>query len=106
MIARLHNNGCEVRVDLGNTGQDWPNCRYQPGFPWLSFGRGTWQAAEDWAREHGATEIIRTQSPQAWARELGGFDGRCGTHPEDLPCVGSITAKQFWGEYANTSGGG
>jgi hypothetical protein len=60
MIARLHNNGCEVRVDIGNTGQNWPNCTgEQPGFPWLSF-RDAWAAAEKWAREHGATEIIKT----------------------------------------------
>ena len=63
MIARLHTNGCEVRVDLGNTGKNWPDCpgQYQPGFPWLSFAKGTWEAAEKWAREHGATEIIRTK---------------------------------------------
>ena len=59
MIARLHNNGCEVRVDMGNTGKNWPEVS-QMGFPWLSFGRGTWQAAEDYARSQGATEIIRT----------------------------------------------
>ena len=61
MIARLHNNGCEVRIDLGNTGEDWPDCQgTQKGFPWLSFGRDTWQAAEDYARDRGATKIIRT----------------------------------------------
>jgi hypothetical protein len=61
MIARLHNNGTEVRVDLNNTGENWPDCQsYQPGFPWLSFAKCTWEAAEHWAREHGATEIIRT----------------------------------------------
>lgn len=62
LVARLHNNGCEVRVDLGNTGKNWPDCgdQYQPGFPWLSFARDTWAAAEKWAREHGATEIIRS----------------------------------------------
>ena len=62
MIARLHNNGCEVRVDLGNTGANWPNCgdQHQPGFPWLTFGKPAWAVAEKWAREHGATEIIRT----------------------------------------------
>ena len=59
--ARLHNNGCDVRVDLGNTGKNWPNCdNPQRGFPWLSFGMATWQAAEDYARQNGATEIIRT----------------------------------------------
>lgn len=59
MIARLHNNGIEIRVDLGNTGEDWPNCKgEQKGFPWLSFGPGTWQAAEDYARQKGAVEII------------------------------------------------
>jgi hypothetical protein len=63
MIARLHNNGVEVRVDLGNHGDNWPNCKeYQPGFPWLSFAKRTWEAAEQWAREHGATEIIKTTS--------------------------------------------
>jgi hypothetical protein len=50
MIARLHDNGVEVRVDLGNTGENWPNCQQsQKGFPWLNF-----------ARENGATEIIKT----------------------------------------------
>lgn len=66
MIARLHNNGVDVRVDIGNTGQNWPNCDgTQPGFPWLSFGRDAWNAAERWAREHGATEIIRTGDSDA-----------------------------------------
>jgi hypothetical protein len=61
MKARLHNNGTEVRVDMENTGENWPNCSTtQPGFPWLSFGRSTWAAAENWARNHGATEFIRT----------------------------------------------
>lgn len=61
MQARLHNNGVEVRVDLGNTGKDWPNCdNEQIGFPWLSFGVKTWDAAEQYAKEHGATEIIRS----------------------------------------------
>ena len=62
LVARLHNNGLEVRVDLGNTGRDWPNCgeQYQPGFPWLTFPRIAWREAEIWARKHGATEIIRT----------------------------------------------
>jgi len=62
MLARLHNNGCEVRVDLGNTGMNWPNCpgQEQRGFPWLSFVRETWQAAEEYARSQGATDIIRT----------------------------------------------
>lgn len=62
MKARLHNNGMEVRVDLGNTGNNWPNCgeQHQPGFPWLTFGRAAWAAAEAWAKEHGATEIIYT----------------------------------------------
>lgn len=60
MIARLHNNSLEVRVDLGNTGNNWPNCpgQTQPGFPWLSFGRSTWQAAADWAFSNGATSLI------------------------------------------------
>lgn len=64
MIARLHNNGCDVRVDIGNTGRNWPDCddQYQPGFPWLSYGDRTWKAAEEWARANGATEIIRTGS--------------------------------------------
>lgn len=58
MTARLYNNGAEVRVDLGNTGKNWPDCdNVQMGFPWLSFGPGTWQAAEAYAREQGATEI-------------------------------------------------
>jgi hypothetical protein len=61
MIARLHNNGVEVRVDLGNTGENWPNCQQsQKGFPWLNFGVAAWQHAEDFARENGATEIIKT----------------------------------------------
>ena len=61
MIARLHNNGVEVRVDLGNTGENWPNCQQsQIGFPWLTFGVAAWQHAEDFARENGATEIIKT----------------------------------------------
>lgn len=61
MRARLHNNGCEVRVDLGDTGKNWPNCdNEQAGFPWLTFGRDTWNAAERWARAHGATEITRS----------------------------------------------
>lgn len=61
MIARLHNNGTEVRVDLGNTGKNWPNCENtQMGFPWLSFANRTWQAAEEYARAHGATEIVRS----------------------------------------------
>jgi hypothetical protein len=57
----LHNNGLEVRVDLGNTGNDWPNCgdQHQPGFPWITF-RYAWDAAEEWAIAHGATEIIKT----------------------------------------------
>lgn len=60
MIARLHNNGVGVRVDMGNTGEDWPNCAdHQPGFPWLTFITA-WTHAEQWARDHGATEIIRT----------------------------------------------
>lgn len=60
-IARLHNNGCEVRVDMGNTGQNWPDCDGQQlGFPWLSFGKDTWAAAENYARQQGATTIIRT----------------------------------------------
>ena len=61
MVARLHNNGLEVRVDMGNTGRTWPDCQgqYQPGFPWLCFG-SAWDAAEQWAREHGATEVIRS----------------------------------------------
>jgi hypothetical protein len=61
MIARLHNNGVEVRVDLGNTGENWPHCQQsQKGFPWLNFGVATWQHAEDFARANGATEIIKT----------------------------------------------
>ena len=61
MIARLHNNGVEVRVDLGNTGENWPHCQQsQKGFPWLNFGVAAWQHAEDFARENGATEIIKT----------------------------------------------
>jgi hypothetical protein len=62
MKARLHNNGVEVRVDLGNTGENWPNCQQlQKGFPWLNFGVAAWQHAEDFARKNGATEeIIKT----------------------------------------------
>ena len=61
MIARLHNNGTEVRVDLGNSGRDWPDCE-QRGFPWATFGRRTWEAAEAYARAMGATEMLRTTS--------------------------------------------
>lgn len=58
--ARLYANGYEVRVDLGNTGHNWPDCpNPQPGFPFLSFGKNTWEAAEKWARDNGATNIIR-----------------------------------------------
>lgn len=61
MQARLHNNGVEIRVDLGNTGENWPNCSQpQRGFPWLSFGPAAWKAAEEYARVMGATEIIRS----------------------------------------------
>ena len=52
MLARLHDNGCEVRVDMGNTGRR--------GFPWLAFGHRALESAEAWARAHGATEIIYT----------------------------------------------
>ena len=61
MLARIYNNGLDVRVDFGNTGRNWPDCpgQCQPGFPWLSFGQGAWDAAEAWARGHGATDIMR-----------------------------------------------
>lgn len=59
MKARLHNNGVEVRVDMGNTGENWPNCRNeQRGFPWLSFGDRAWEAAREYATSLGATEFI------------------------------------------------
>lgn len=63
MVARLYDNGCEVRVDLGNTGRNWPNCpdQTQPGFSWLSFGADAWNDAEAWARRHGATQIVRQE---------------------------------------------
>lgn len=58
-VARLHNNGLDVRVDLGNTGENWPNCtERQIGFPWMSFGKCAFIAAEEYARQRGATEII------------------------------------------------
>ncbi len=64
MIARLHNNGCEVRVDLGNTGRNWPNCgdQHQPGFPWAcKWPQGSaLEAAREWARANGATDIVLT----------------------------------------------
>ena len=61
MLARLHDNGCEVRVDMGNTGRNWPDCgNEQRGFPWLAFGHRALESAEAWARAHGATEIIYT----------------------------------------------
>lgn len=64
MVARLYSNGVEVRVDLGCTGRQWPDCgeQYQPGFPWLSFGVGAWDAAERWATAQGATAIVRDTS--------------------------------------------
>lgn len=64
MVARLYNNGVEVRVDMGNTGKNWPNCpgQYQPGFPWLSFGLNAFNAAADWALKNGATQIIREEN--------------------------------------------
>ena len=70
LVARLHDNGTEVRVDMGNTGQNWPNCKNtQPGFPWLSFGKETMARAEQWARENGATEIVFSGKTQASGAE-------------------------------------
>lgn len=63
MISRLYNNGTEVRVDLHNTGETWPACKDEHrGFPWLTFGAKTWEAAEEYARSQGATTVIFVDS--------------------------------------------
>jgi len=84
MIARLHNNGCEVRVDMGNTGKDWPACdNEQPGFPWLcKWPEGSaLEAARTWARHHGATEII-----------LSGFSERKNLRTLLIDCDSELSA--------------
>lgn len=59
MIARIYATSTDVRVDLGNTGINWPDGD-QPGFPlpehWR--GRNAWDEAKAWATEHGATSIV------------------------------------------------
>ncbi len=62
MIARIYSTGVDVRVDLGNTGRNWPDCgdQEQPGFPFLVNWRkgNAWDHALAWAKEHGATEVV------------------------------------------------
>lgn len=62
MMARIYNDGYCVRVDLGATGQNYPNCeREQRGFPHLAKypeGESAWSAAVAWAIEQGATDLL------------------------------------------------
>ena len=47
----------------------------------------------------------RQQTGPKWAKAFGGIDGRCGTHPEDVPDE-MMTAKKFWRDHANSNGAG
>ncbi len=62
-IARLYDNGFSVRIDMGNTGKKWPNSPLgHIGFMHLekrSEGRTAWEDAEEYAKDHGATEIVK-----------------------------------------------
>lgn len=60
MKARIYSDGYSLRVDMGNTGKNWPEVSH-PGFPFLAKwteSHSARDAAEKWAIDHGATEII------------------------------------------------
>jgi hypothetical protein len=65
MQARIYSDGYGLRVDLGNTGENWPNSRTQQGFAFMSFGSRTKEVAEQFAREQGATEIIHDEGKRS-----------------------------------------
>jgi len=97
--ARLYSNEVEVRVDMGATGEKWPDCKgHHPGFAFLIFGRDAWQVAEEWARAHGATEIIdeRTIAQRQEGRvpmdvELENLASRAGDAARTLEHTGYAT---------------
>lgn len=57
--ARLYSNGSEIRVDLENTKERWPNCRNEhKGFTFLTFGFNAIIKATEYALNNGATKVI------------------------------------------------
>jgi len=51
------------------------------------------------------SDYWRQQTGRNWAKAFGGLNGRCGTHPEDVPDK-MMTAKEFWRDYANSNRAG
>lgn len=57
--ARLYSNGLEIRVDMENTNERWPNCRNEhKGFPFLTFGFEALTKATEYALNNGATKVL------------------------------------------------